>query len=138
MDAVEGAAADLAAGAPFAEVAKARSAGPKSHDGGRWDWTAPDSLADAAADAALWTQPVGEIGAVVDCPRAGGAGVLKLIRVDERRGDAPPPLSELKDKIEEVLTNQKRDRLVAAVRAEQRAKAHVEILVPGVAWPPEE
>ena len=133
------AAAKLEAGEPFAAVAAEYSDGPKSGDGGRWDWTVPDSLADEAADAALWDQPVGEIGAVVDCPRpaAGpGAGVLKLIRVDERRGDAAPPLAKLAGRIEERLKAEKRHRAISALLAEERAAAQVEVFVPGTVWPP--
>ena len=132
---VEVAAAELARGTPFAEVAARYSKGPKADDGGRWDWTVPGSLADAPADAALWAQPVGEIGAVVDCPRGAG-GVLKLVRVDERRGDAAPPLAELRGDIEEAIKGEKRRRAVSALLTEERARAQVEVFVPGTAWPP--
>ena len=135
LDVIEVAAADLKRGRPFAEVAEDYSRGPKAADGGRWDWTKPDSLADAPADAALWAQPVGEIGPPVDCPRGGG-GVLKLILVTERRGDAAPPLEELRDRIEAVLKDEKKQRSIAALLAEERAAAQVEVFVPGAVWPP--
>ena len=139
VDALDAAAERLRAGEDFAAVAADASSGPHAADGGRWDWTTPDSLADEAADAALWGQPVGEIGAVVDCPRphAGpGAGVLKLIRVDERRGDAAPPLSELRDAIEQTIEGEKKHRAITALLTEERARAQVEVFVPGAAWPP--
>ena len=140
VDVLEAAAADLARGEGFADVAARYSRGPHAEDGGAWDWAAPGSLADDAADAALWNQTVGEIGPAVDCPRphaGAGAGVLKLIRVEERRGDAAPPLSELKGKIEDVLKSEKRHRAVTALLAEERARAQIEVFVPGAAWPPE-
>ena len=135
LDVIEVAAADLRRGRTFAEVAEEYSQGPKSDDGGRWDWTKPGSLADDAADAALWAQPVGEVGAPVDCPRGAG-GVLRLILVNERRGDAAPPLAELRDEIETRLKDRKIQRAVDALKVEERAAAQVEIFVPGVAWPP--
>ena len=139
---IEVAAAELKRGTPFAEVASQYSKGPKADDGGRWDWTVPDSLADAPADAALWNQPVGEIGAVVDCPRprqnGGAGGVLKLIRVDERRGDAAKPLSELRGRIEKVIEGEKKHRAIQALLTEERARAQVEVFVPGAVWPPAE
>ena len=68
LDLLEVAAGDLRRGRPFGEVAAEYSRGPKAADGGRWDWTAPEGLTEQPLAAALWEQPVGVVGAVVDCP----------------------------------------------------------------------
>ena len=90
--------------------------------------------------AALWEQPVGVVGAAVDCPLSPDGfppgGTYHIARVIERRGDAPPPLEELRGKIEETIKAKRRQRAVADLLAQERAAAQIEVYVPGTQWPP--
>ncbi|NNJ25693.1 peptidyl-prolyl cis-trans isomerase [Alienimonas chondri] len=141
LDVLELAAADLRRGKSFAEVAKSYSRGPKAAEGGRWDWTAPDALTDKTLAAAVWEQPIGVIGSALDCPLSPDGfppgGAYHIVQVLERRGDAPPPLDELRDQIEAKIKSERRQRNVADLLAQERAAAQIEVYVPGTKWPPE-
>ncbi|MFH5805918.1 peptidylprolyl isomerase [Alienimonas sp. DA493] len=141
LDVVEAAAGDLRRGRSFAEVATTYSRGPKAEEGGRWDWTAPDALPNKKLARALWEQPVGEVGAAFDCPLSPDGfppgGAYHIVRVIERRGDAPPPLDDLREQIETKIKAERRQEAVAALIAQERAAAQIEVYVPGVEWPPE-
>ncbi len=77
----------------------------------------------------------------MDCPLSPDGfppgGSYKIIRVIERRGDGPPPLDELRDRIEDTIKAERRKQAVAALIAQERATAQIEVYVPGAKWPPE-
>jgi hypothetical protein len=142
FEVVEIVASELGRGRPFAEVAAQYSRGPHAKDGGRWDWTAPEEVADPRIAAAVWEQPVGQIGAVLDCPLSPDGfppgGAYKVVRVLERRGEAAPPLDEMREQIEERIKGERRRQDVADLLALERDAAQIEVYVPNVAWPPED
>ncbi|QDT15957.1 peptidylprolyl isomerase [Alienimonas californiensis] len=142
LDVVEAAAGELRRGRPFAEVAKTYSRGLNAQEGGRWDWTAPDALPNKKLSAALWNQPVGEVGAAFDCPLSPDGfppgGAYHIVRVIERRGDVAPPLDDLRDQIENKIKGERRREAVASLIAQERAAAQIEVYVRGTKWPPEE
>jgi len=141
LDQVEVAAAELRKGRGFADVAKEHSRGPRADDGGRWDWTAPQAIPKERVAEAVWKQPLGQVGAVIDCPLSPNGfppgGAYHIIRAIERRGDAPPPLEELSGRIEEIIKGERRKQAVADLLAQERAAAQIEVYVPGTEWPPE-
>ena len=141
LDVVEVAAGDLRRGREFAAVAKDYSRGPNAAEGGRWDWTAPAAVPDKRIARAVWEQPVGEIGAVIDCPLSPNGfppgGAYKIVRVLERRGAEPTPLDDLRERIETTIKSERRQSTVSALLAEERAAAQIEVYVPGTRWPPE-
>ena len=141
LDVVEVAAGDLRRGRTFAEVATDYSRGPNAKAGGRWDWTAPEAVPDRRVAAAVWEQAPGEVGAVLDCPLSEDGfppgGAYKIVRVLERRGEGPPPLEDLREKIEALIKSERRQQTVSDLLAEERAAAQIEVYVPGTAWPPE-
>ena len=141
LDVVEVAAGDLRRGRAFAAVAKDYSRGPNAVEGGRWDWTAPGAVPDERIARAVWEQPVGEIGAVIDCPLSPDGfppgGAYKIVRVLERRGAEPTPLEDLRERIETMIKSERRQSTVSALLAEERAAAQIEVYVPGTRWPPE-
>ncbi|MEM9702189.1 MAG: peptidylprolyl isomerase [Planctomycetota bacterium] len=142
LDLLEAAAADLKRGRPFAEVARTYGRGPNAEKGGRWDWTPPEALTDETLAQALWTQPIDVIGAAIDCPLSPDGfppgGAYRIIRVLERRGEAPPPLDDLRTLIEERIKADRRRAIVADLIARERETAQIEVYVPGTQWPPEE
>ena len=122
---------DLKRDRPFAEVAGQYSRGPKAKDGGLWDWTRPDNLADEQVDAALFSLPVGKISPVIEWENGTG-GAFKLVVVEERTGDAPQPLAEVQQAIQAKLTNEGRAARIEAVKERVRAEADLEYRLPGV------
>lgn len=90
-------------GEDFGDVAKEFSDGPRKADGGVWDWTAPDSLAELNVDKALWQIQVGTISQVLETPSA-----YVLVRVIERQGGDYTPFEDVQDAINTKLVNESR------------------------------
>lgn len=90
-------------GTEFGKVAKQFSDGPKSDDGGVWDWTKQGSLADELIERALFEVPVGKISQPLD---TGSAFVL--VKVLERQEQGYTPFEEVQDKINSKLQSEAR------------------------------
>lgn len=90
-------------GEDFSAVAKEFSDGPRKADGGVWDWTTPDSLAEANVDKALWQIQVGSISQVLETPAA-----YVLVKVLERQGGGYTPFEDVQDAINTKLVNESR------------------------------
>jgi parvulin-like peptidyl-prolyl isomerase len=91
-------------GAPFAEVAKQHSQGPRAAEGGFHDWTTQGSLVSEVLDRALFTLPVNRLSKPLEDERAG-----YIIRVIERRDAGRVSFVEAQKEIEEKIKNQRRE-----------------------------
>jgi parvulin-like peptidyl-prolyl isomerase len=90
-------------GEDFGAVAREFSDGPCRADGGVWDWTTPDSLAEEKVDKALWQVQVGSISEVLETPSA-----FVLVKVLERQGGDYTPFEDVQDAINTKLVNESR------------------------------
>jgi len=107
-------------GADFAEVARAKSEGPTSSEGGVYNWTSQGSLKSQALDQALFEMPVGQLSPIlkdeVGC---------HIIRVLERTGAGRTPFEELqpeiKGKIRQERVREQALKYIAAARSKSPA-----------------
>jgi parvulin-like peptidyl-prolyl isomerase len=103
-------------GAPFAEVAKAKSDGATSNEGGQRPWTTPGSLASDALDRAVFTQPVGQLGEIVESPIG-----FHILRVTQRDDAVTTPFRdaqvEIQKKILEDREKKQRQDYMASLKA---------------------
>jgi parvulin-like peptidyl-prolyl isomerase len=90
------------AGAPLAEVAKARSDGLTATSGGRHDWTARGSLASDRLDEALFTLPLGQLSPIIE-----GATGDHIIRVTERQPATRTPFAESQKEVREKIRKER-------------------------------
>jgi parvulin-like peptidyl-prolyl isomerase len=86
------------AGAPLAEVAKARSDGPTAAHGGRRDWTTKGSLASEELDQTLFNAPIGQLSPIIR-----GKTGYHIIRVVERQEVTRTPFLETQKEIREKI-----------------------------------
>jgi peptidyl-prolyl cis-trans isomerase SurA len=103
---IESIQSELASGADFGEVAKKKSQGPTSAAGGLWSRVSRGSYADPAVDQAIFSQPVGEVSAIID-----GKTSYHIIRVEERSDGTPKPFVDVQEEIKNELKRQQLDRL---------------------------
>lgn len=116
--------AQLAGGADFAALARAKSTSPEKEAGGDLGFLPKERL-PPEFDAALERLKPGELSPVIESPYG-----FHIFRLEERRKAQQPKLEEIRDEIRETLAQ---DRLEAAHErwlADLRKKAKVEILDP--------
>jgi len=107
-------------GEDFGEVARQFSDGPHKSRGGVWDWTAPNSLAEANVDQALWQVDVGRISQVLETPNA-----FVLVKVLERKGGGYTPFDDVQDEINRKLVNDSRASAASKVIQDLMASATI-------------
>ncbi len=95
---------DVLGGAPFAEVAKAKSQGPTAANGGQRDWTTKGSLKSTQLDEALFGSqrgpalPVGTMSTIIE-----DADGYHIIRVVERKDAYRTPYRDAQVDIKKLL-----------------------------------
>ncbi len=94
----------------FGNVAKKFSDGPKSDDGGEWDWTGQDSLADKRIDRALFEIPEGQISEPLESDSS-----ITLVKVIERDEGGYTPFEEVQDAINRKLQAEARTKAASDV-----------------------
>jgi parvulin-like peptidyl-prolyl isomerase len=87
-------------GAPFAEVARSRSHGYTSDDGGRHDWTTQGSLRSEAIDRALFTLPEGVLSQIIEDDEG-----YHIVRVTKREAFRRAPFNEVQGEIKKRITD---------------------------------
>lgn len=116
-------AAEIEGGADFAELAGANSSDPGSAaNGGSLGWFGAGQMVPEF-DAAVAELDVGEVSEPIKSQFG-----WHIIKLDEMRESAPPPLEEVRGDIEERL----RQEAVQARIAELREEADVELMEPGI------
>lgn len=108
-------------GAAFAEVAKAKSDGFTSKDGGYHDWTTKGALQCKAIDEALFTTlQVGQMSAILD-----SGPMFHIVRVLERKEAGRKAYTEVQADIRDKLKDQRMDVEVEKYLARLRSEARV-------------
>jgi peptidyl-prolyl cis-trans isomerase SurA len=92
-------------GAAFPEMASVYSQGSQRSQGGDWGWVEKSVLRKELSDVAFTLKP-GERSGVLETPEA-----CYLMLVEDRRPEHIKPLNDVRDDIERILSNQRRDRL---------------------------
>jgi parvulin-like peptidyl-prolyl isomerase len=87
----------IAGGADFAAVAKARSHGSTAPKGGLWE-TSPGASASPAVNQALDTLPIGQLSGLLEAPDG-----YHVVRVENRRAAGPADFSEVQEEIRSKL-----------------------------------
>lgn len=104
-------------GAAFAEVAKARSAGPTAKDGGRRPWTIQGSLVSKVLDEAIFRLPVGQLSQILEDSQG-----FHIVQVVERKPAGRTPFEEaqveIAKKIHEQRHQKQMDDYLAKLRKE--------------------
>jgi parvulin-like peptidyl-prolyl isomerase len=83
----------IARGADFATVAKARSHGSTAPKGGLWE-TSPGASASPAVNQALDALPIGQLSGLLEAPDG-----FHVVRVEDRRAAGPADFSEVQEEI---------------------------------------
>ena len=86
----------------FEALAKRASDGYNADEGGVYDWTTKGSLTAGAVDAALFSQPVGQMSPILEGPMG-----FHIVRVIERKPAGPTPFSEVQAKIRKDLQDER-------------------------------
>lgn len=122
-EAADAVVADLENGADFAALAKERSKGPSGPSGGDLGYFSKQSMVPAFSDAAF------KLAAGETSPPVQTQFGWHVIRVEDRRNRAVPPLDQVRDQIYQLLISEaQRD-----IYDEMRAKASVDLVdMPGV------
>ena len=115
---------DLKAGQSFDEVIAAHSDGPRSGDGGRWDWTQTSSLANEQLKETLTTLKLNQVGPVLEDDRG-----YRLVKLTGFRPARVRPFEEVQDELREAIVQRKRADAAQHVIDELRAGAHVETIL---------
>ncbi|HXQ21210.1 MAG TPA: peptidylprolyl isomerase [Candidatus Acidoferrales bacterium] len=116
----------LKAGGDFAQLARERSQDPGSAAvGGDLGYLAKGDMDETFEQAAFALAP-GQLSGIVSTPYG-----FDIIKVTERRDEGFAPLSEVEDRIREVLLKRARQQREADFVAELRKKAQVELVDKG-------
>lgn len=89
-------------GAPFGEVAKARSDGLSASKGGLRDWTTKGSLVCEELDRALFALPIGQLSPIIE-DRNG----YHIVRVVERQDASRTPFSEAQKEVHDKIKKER-------------------------------
>ncbi|WP_437186669.1 peptidylprolyl isomerase [Planctomicrobium sp. SH668] len=120
---MEAAQADLRAGASFDEVVKKYSDGPMKSNGGHWDFTKPDSIANIDVREAVSKLKPGQISPVIVSNTS-----LQVIKVIDRKEQGFQPLEEVQEDIRQQIIGEFRKRRTTEVLREVREKAVIETM----------
>ena len=90
--------AELRKGTDFGDVARKFSDGPTASQGGDWDWTREESLADKPVEEALFSLAVGKISLPIENNKS-----LQLVKVLDRKPAGKTPLEQVQVEIQHKL-----------------------------------
>jgi len=102
----------LQEGVPFPDVARELSDGPTATQGGNWDWTKEDSLADVELNKELFSLPTGAISRIIETEQH-----FRIIRVVEREDAHVTPFEELQAELrDEIRATKRHDKTAEVLR----------------------
>jgi len=109
-------------GAPFSEVAKARSQGPTAADGGGYDWTNQGSLSSKELDQALFglALPLNSLSQIIESKNG-----FYIIRVLERKPGGKKSFEDAQGEIKKKIKEDNHDKQVKKYLDELRQKTPV-------------
>jgi peptidyl-prolyl cis-trans isomerase C len=114
----------LRAGADFAALAKAESQDPGSAPNGGDLGFFPKGQMTPVFEQAAFTLKKGATSGVIETPFG-----FHIIKVIDKRGPRTAPLAEVKDQIEQFLTQQQREQKLEVFVGQIKAKGKIQILV---------
>ncbi len=112
----------LKKGEVFAVLAKECSNGTTASNGGLWVWTSQGSYKVQEVDKAVYEQPIGEIGPLIETARS-----IDIVRVLERTPAHYQEFEEVQDDIKGHLRNTAYQRGMREVMKDLREKGSIEI-----------
>ena len=118
--AIEAAAAELARGADFADVARRHSRGPRAEDGGVWPEMNVGAFGAAKVEAAACRQGPGKVSGII----LDSAGYY-IVKTLSYRPPGLRPFAEVQEQIETELSREQFNRLQLAYARELRRRAYV-------------
>jgi len=109
-------------GAPFAEVAKARSQGPTAPDGGAYDWTNQGSLGAKELDQAIFGAglPLNSLSQIIETKNG-----FHIIRVLERKPGGKKSFEDAQGEIKKKIKDENREKQVNKFLDDLRKKTQV-------------
>jgi parvulin-like peptidyl-prolyl isomerase len=128
---IEAAAARIAAGEDFADVARAVSEDLSRQIGGEIGWVSRGAIPGPMEDL-VWRLDTGETSRVLRGPYG-----FALIQVVDRRPAGPSPFEEVRDSVVSDLEADRTAQAVAATVAALRDKATITVFDPSLGWSPE-
>ncbi len=108
------------AGADFAEVARTGSQGPRSHEGGRFDWTTKGALRSTAVDEAIFRLPLNQLGEIIQDNQG-----AYIVRVLERKEAGRVEFGGVQDEIRDAIREERFNNQVTEYLQSLRDKTHV-------------
>jgi len=121
----------VAAGMPFAEVARAASDGPTAAEGGQRQWTSRGSLVCEALDQALFSLPLGVLSPIIEGPTG-----YHIIRVVEREEARIKPFLEAQVEIREKIVRDRTEKQLREYLAELETRTPVWTVFDGLRTSP--
>jgi len=107
-------------GAPWSEVAKARSQGLTAEQGGFRDWTGKGNLNSKPLDQAIFALPIGRLSDILEDEQG-----FHIVRVIERRDVVRKPFSEAQVDIKKKIVAKRQDDAKVAYTAKLREQMPV-------------
>lgn len=107
--------AELDKGADFVALAKEKSTGPSKDDGGDLGYFGPGRMVKPFEDAAFALQP----GEYTKTPVQTQFG-YHVIKVEDKRQAAPPPLDQVKDQIRQLIVRDRYVELLKKLKSETK------------------
>jgi len=114
----------LRGGATFDQVVAQHSDGPQAKDGGHWDWSNLDSLADDRLREALAALQLNQIGPVLESEKG-----FRLIKLTGRRAAETKPFEQVQNELRESILQRKREVAAKELIAKLRTEAHIETIL---------
>ena len=93
---------EVLGGAPLSAVAKRSSQGPKSADGGQYDWTTQGSLVSTKIDELIFSIPVGHLSQIIE-----DGDAYHIVRVTEREMAGKLSFLDVQSEIAEKIKEQR-------------------------------
>ncbi len=113
-------------GERFEDVVREASHGLTASDGGLRNWTTKGSLANKEMDKALFTQPVGQPGPIIETPQG-----LNILLVTEREEAGYTDFRETQKKIREKIVSKRREAAEARYLENLRKHATIWTILDG-------
>lgn len=112
----------LAAGAMFADVAKAYSDGSKAEEGGDWGWVEPRDLRKEIASA-ISALEVGSVSGVIETVKG-----FYIVQVEARKDEVVRSFDDVRAEIEEELLSERGEEIYKAWIERLKADSYVEVV----------
>jgi parvulin-like peptidyl-prolyl isomerase len=121
---------ELQTGKNFEEVVRRHGDGPLAKLGGHFDWTRPESVADAGLREALETLKTGDVSGPIETDSA-----CMLVKITESQPARTVPFEEVQEELRKSITERKKQERLDSVVAKIRSKAVIETMFDGESPP---